>query len=190
MTGLEKIVEQIRQEAQSASEEKLAQTRKEAEQILAEEKKKREVSYDMAMKQIEADTRQLLLRGQSAADLEERKMILEAKLQIIQQIFEEAIDRMLHLSAKEYFTLLLHMVDRYAFKENGILHLCQKDLDRMTDSFESELRNRQITISQEPVQVSGGFLLSYGEVEENCSFEELLAANREHLQDQIVAIIF
>ena len=45
MTGLEKIVEQIRQEAQSASEEKLAQTKKEAEQILEEEKKKRNIDY-------------------------------------------------------------------------------------------------------------------------------------------------
>lgn len=190
MTGLEKIVEQIEQEAKAASEEKLAKTRKEADQILADAKVKRESSYEAAIKLADADAKQLLLRGQSAASLQERKLLLEAKQQIIQQIFEESAKTMRSLNIEEYFALLLRMVDRYARGENGNMSLSRQDLDRMPASFVKELENRKITISKEPARISGGFLLSYGETEENCSFEELLSANREKLQDQIVKFIF
>ena len=190
MTGLEKIVEQIKQEAQATADEQIAQSKKEAEQILADAKKKLESSYIAAMEQADAHAKQILLRGESAASLQERKMLLEAKQQIIQQIFDEAIDTMQKLPIKEYFELLLRMVDRYALEENGTIHLSQQDLDRIPEFFMDELKKRQITISKESARLNGGFLLSYGDIEQNCSFEALLSANREDLQDQIVTLIF
>lgn len=190
MTGLEKILDQIKQEAQTASEEKLAEAREEAKKLLADAKKNRESSYAAAIEAIDADVQQLLLRGQSAASLQERKMLLEAKQQMIQEVFENVVDTMLQLPQEEYFKLLLRMVDRYALQEKGCIHLSQQDLDRMPDSFTRELDVRQITIAEKPAQLSGGFILSYGEIEENCSFDALLAENREKLQDQIVQLIF
>lgn len=190
MTGLEKIVEQIMQEAQTTSEEKLSETKKEVEKILSEAKRKRESCYALEIEKADADAKQLLLRGQSAAALQERKLLLEAKQQMIQQIFEEAVNVMQKLPQEEYFHLLLHMVDRYALPESGTIHLSKEDLERMPERFLQELRNRKIAISEEPARIHGGFILSYGEILENCSFEALISENRETLQDQIASLIF
>ncbi len=190
MTGLEKIVEQIMQEAQAAADEQIAQSKIEAEKILADAKIRLESAYIAAMEQADEQVKQVLIRGESAASLQERKMLLEAKQQIIQQIFDEAINTMQQLPRKEYFELLLRMVDRYALEENGTIHLSQQDLDRIPEFFMDELKKRQITISKESAKLNGGFLLSYGDIEQNCSFEALLSANRDNLQDQIVRLIF
>lgn len=190
MTGLEKIVEQIKEEAQAASEENLAQTKKEGEELLAEAKQKREEARAIAVKQIDADAKQRLLRGQSAAALQKRKLLLEAKQQIIKEILADALDTMLHLNQEEYFGFLLRMVRRYALKEPGTIYLSRLDLERMPESFRRELEEKNIMISEEPATLTGGFLLSYGDIEENCSFDALLAENRDALQDQLVKVLF
>ena len=39
-------------------------------------------------------------------------------------------------------------------------------------------------------EANGGFVLVYGGIEENCSFEAMFAAQREKLQDQVHAFLF
>lgn len=175
---------------QADSEVQLVKTRQEVEQILKEAEKNRQAQYEMSIKQVDAEVKQLLDRGKSATDLQKRKLLLDAKQQLIQRIFRDALDTILKMQQEEYFKLLLGMVDHYALNEQGEIHFSEQDLGRMPDSFVREMEKRQITISKQPVRMRGGFLLSYGEIEVNCSIEALLEANREILQDQIVKLVF
>lgn len=190
MTGLEQIVDQIKQEAMTASNEKLEATKLEAKQIIENTKKDIESSTVQFQQQVEQERKQLELRGNSAAQLQKRKRLLQAKQEMIQQIFDDSIETMLHMNEKDYFSLLLRMVDRYALNEPGTIQMSEQDIERMPESFHEELTKRNIIISDQSAKVNGGFLLNYGDIEENCSFEALIAVNREKLQDQIVAMIF
>ena len=146
MAGLEKIIDQIIQEAKDTSNQQLDETRIEANQILEEARIKREAYYTAMMEQVDAEIKQLLERGESAANLQKRKLLLNAKQQIIEQIFEDATDAILKLPDQEYFNLLLHMVDRYSLSQDGTIHMSKQDLDRMPESFQMELHKRNIAI--------------------------------------------
>ena len=53
-----------------------------------------------------------------------------------------------------------------------------------------ELNNRSMILSGESDKIDGGFILVYGDIEENCSLEALFAVSKEVLQDKISALIF
>ena len=47
-----------------------------------------------------------------------------------------------------------------------------------------------VSIAQEPANIDGGFILSYGGIEENCSFDAIFRSEREKLQDIVSGILF
>lgn len=60
-------------------------------------------------------------------------------------------------------------------------------------SFETSLAksaNGKLTVSRETRDIDGGFVLSYGGIEENCSIEALFYAARERLQDRVQELLF
>ena len=190
MTGLEKIVEQIKQEAKIASEKELAKTREEVEQLLEEGKKERESFKAAFLTETDSQVELLLKRGEAAAVLQRKKSLLKEKQEIIHQVVENARESLLNLSEKEYFALLLKMLHRYAKNGKCSILLSPRDKMRAPKDFLSELMSRSIVLAGESEKIDGGFILVYGDIEENCSFEALFAASKEVLQDKIGALVF
>ncbi len=190
MTGLEKIIEQIRLEASLASEQELAKTREEVNEIYAEGLKDREAYKEAYEAQTDSQVELLLGRGEAAAILQRRKILLKEKQQIIQEIVEKARESILNLPDKEYFELILKMLNRYAKDGNCSILLSPRDKERVPQDFVEELDKRSIRLSGVNERIDGGFILVYGDIEENCSFDALFAASKDTLQDKISALIF
>jgi len=66
--------------------------------------------------------------------------------------------------------------------------LSQKDLDRLPAGFANRLGD--ITIAPQPVNISDGFILVYGDVEQNCTFDALVSARLDDIKDALNAYIF
>ena len=47
-----------------------------------------------------------------------------------------------------------------------------------------------LTVSSETRDIDGGFVLTYGGIEENCSFDALFDSAHEMLQDKVQEILF
>ena len=47
-----------------------------------------------------------------------------------------------------------------------------------------------LKLSPEAKLISGGLILSYGGIEENCSFEALFDAQKEQMQDKAATLLF
>jgi V/A-type H+-transporting ATPase subunit E len=136
-------------------------------------------------------------RAQSSAMLQEKKLILEAKQQIITDIIASAKDHLLNLSDEEYFISIISMIKRYTLPEAGQILFSTKDNKRLPVQFEdfinSSLTDKMgaaLTISKEARDINGGFILIYGDVEVNCSFDALFFAAKENLQDKVRALLF
>lgn len=190
MTGLDKIIEQIRQAAIVASEQELAKTQKEVEQILAEGLQEIEAYKTAYLAETNSQVELLLSRGEASAALQKRKILLKGKQEIIRQMIGQAKEKLLNLPKDEYFNLLLKMLERYAKEGKCQLLLSERDLERVPEYFMDELKKREIILAKESYKIDGGFVLVYGEIEENCSFEALFSASKEVLQDKISALIF
>lgn len=197
MTGLDKILKRIEEDASVAAEAVISQANKEATIIhnggQVEAKK---IVEDFAEKsRLEVDD--CISRAKSAAILQEKKLILDTKQQIITDTITRAKESLLLLSNQEYFEVIKKMVQKYALCLSGEIFFSVKDKKRVPEQFETTLQSllsgkegAALTVSEQTVDIDGGFVLVYGDIEENCSFDALFAAAKETLQDKVNALLF
>lgn len=190
MSGLEKILEHINNEAAASAARIMETAKEEAARILETDKAEAARLEKQISKQSEADVAAASKRIQSAADLKEKRMILEAKQKEIDRVIDESLQRLNSLGDNEYFEVITRMVKRYSTGEKGVLKMSEKDLARVPAGFEDSLKEYGLELSKEGIDIDGGFMLVYGDVQENCSFGALINASRESLQDKIGQILF
>jgi len=197
MTGLEKIIKAIEAEAKSNADGIIAKAKEEAENILAAAKKEVEAKCAEIAEKPAYEVKAIIDRAHSGAELIKRQTILNAKQQVINDIIEKARLKLTGLADTDYFDVILKLVKKHAHAKPGIIKFSQKDLGRMPENFEKSLNeaikdkeNASLTISSESVQINGGFILVYGDIEENCSFEALFNYAKDDLQDKVNAFLF
>jgi len=197
MTGLEKILKSIEADATTNAEAVIAEARREAEEITCAAKAEAEKKCAEIAIKSDMDRTAVLNRAESAAELMEKKIILDAKQQIINDIINKAKNSLANLSDSEYVEVLILMVKKYAHNKSGKIQFSLADKKRLTKDFDallqkvlSEKEGASLTVSEDAAKVDGGFLLIYGDIEENCSFEALFNASKEELQDKVNALLF
>ena len=190
MSGLEKILEHIKSEATSTADEMLRVAKAEAEKIVDTEKKEAAFRADQIKRQSELDVTATRNRIQSAGDLKEKRMILEAKQKEIDDVFTATMDYLSNLDDAGYFAIIDKMIPRYADGIEGTIRFNARDLARVPESTKKVIKENLLSISDQPAQIDGGFILVYKDIEENCSFDSLISASREDLQDKIGQILF
>lgn len=196
MTGLEKITDRILAEARAQADEIRGQAEEEAGAVL------REAEESLLRLREEAKEREALVkkeleaRARSSASLKKRQLILAAKQDMIREQLEKAHQSLLEMRAEEYFSFIEQMVRQSALPKEGEIRFSERDLKRLPDGFDKRLnqaaaeRGGSLKIGSEPAHVDGGFLLDYGGIEENCSFQALLTARRDECSDQIQKLLF
>ena len=193
MTGLEKIVQQIRDEAQQAADAVIAQAKEEAGQLAAKAAEDARTQPGAILAKSKTDVQNHLAAARSAAELAQRRAVLAAKQEIIGEAIESARQSIYKLPDSDYFALILKMISKFSLPQEGELLFSPADLGRLPASFETSLAksaNGKLTVSRETRDIDGGFVLSYGGIEENCSIEALFYAARERLQDRVQELLF
>lgn len=197
MSELEKILKHIEEDAVAASTAVINEANSMAEEITAaaQEESKRVREEIEQKSKLEVSTS--LSRSKSSALLQEKKMILNAKQQIISNLIEKARLSLLELSDQEYFATILTMVLKHAKGIQGHILFSEADKKRLPATFQNEIKEvlkklpgAELTILEETRNIDGGFVLVYGDIEENCSFEALFSAEREILQDKVCTLLF
>lgn len=196
MTGLDKIIGQILDDAGKEAEQAIMKAQSEADQIKSAAK----VACDRLLEEGEAklktDAVAYMDRISSSADLKKRQAVLLAKQEIIADMLERAYQSLLSKETDEYFALIQHMLDKFVLAKQGEIYFNQKDLKRMPDEFEAaleaaaEAKGGSLKLNREPKDIDGGFILVYGGVEENCSFKALLSAQKDRLSDRVQELLF
>ncbi|MCR5527037.1 MAG: V-type ATP synthase subunit E [Lachnospiraceae bacterium] len=197
MAGLDKIISQIKAESDAAAEAVKAEAQKNADSMIAKAKKEAEDEAEKIRANGEISVKNAVSRAHSQADLHKRQAILAEKQKLISTMFDKADSYIKKMPEDAYFKLLSDMVKRYAVEgKTGELLLSKKDHSRIPSGFPQEVKlaadskNGKLTISDKFANIDGGFILSYGGVEENCSFDALINDARDSLQDDIQKLLF
>lgn len=196
MTGLEKIISQIELEAKDASADILAKADEECAGILAGAQASCGEIAAKANADCAALRSDLLARGASGAQMQRKNRILAAKQEMIHEVITKAMDKLLRMQNIDYFVMLGKMAEKYARSGNGVMYLSKEDHARLPAYFTRKLseigaaKGGTLVLSEEPRDINGGFILAYGGIEENCSFEALFEAEKERLQDIVRAQLF
>lgn len=196
MTGLEKIVEQILEDANAEAENILNAAKQEADAII------KKAESDAAKLKTQSDEKIAIeqtggeAKAKSSSDLKKRQAILLAKQEMINEVLDRSYDEILHMDDRQYFDMIEKMIEKFALAKEGEICFSQKDMDRLPAGFDkkadaiAKAKGGALQVSEVPVPIEGGFILTYGGIEENCSFKALFNAEREKLADKVHAFLF
>ena len=196
MTGLEKMVSQILEEADASAAVTISDAEKKAAEILDEAGKKADEIRQQREEQSRAKVKSYDERTASAADMKRRTAVLAARQELIGSVIADACERVKNLDEEKYFEILKNMVGKYLLPKDGEICFSRKDLERMPADFREGIRSiaekkgGALEFSGEARNIDGGFILVYGGIEENCSIDAVFAEKRDELLDQVRKILF
>ncbi len=196
MTGLEKMKSRILEEARSSAEVKIQDANRQARELLDEKKSRAEKSAAAILAKARTDAEGLKEKALSASDLERRTRLLSARQAIIGEVLEEAYRKIKDMDTAAYFELIEKLLDHYVLPQAGEIHFSPADAQRMPDGFEEKIQNiarakgGSLTLAKGDPLVPDGFVLVYGGIEENCTFQAIFETRRDEMSDRVQKRLF
>ncbi len=190
--SLADIKVKIESDARKEAEEFLENARSEAHRILADADVKADRITREYRERLDNERPEILRRREIVAELDVKKLKLEAKRSLIEESFEEASFSLAKLPKARYIAFVSALMkDAITTGEESIL--VSKDEKYITqqwlDSF-NEREGTHLTLSREKAKTKAGFVVRNGRVDINCSFEMLVNWIREELETDVVSRLF
>jgi len=175
-----------------------------------EEKNKLEVKeiLDKYEKEASAKKEEMILRAKEESKVKVERILsnsilkvrnekLKAKQEIINEIFETAIARLSSLKDEDFRTFIKNSILNQNIDGDEELVLKEEDKNRIDAAFinnvneelkaKGKLGNITVTYSS---KVKAGFLLSKNRIDINNTFQDLVEANRDSLEIDVIDTIF
>ena len=196
MSGTEKILQHIAEQAGQEVQEILNKAQTEAKRLEAQAQAARQEEMEAVRQQGEAILAEARERAQVAAVTYKRRTLLAARGALVREALDKAWESILAMPDAEYFDFLYTQLDKQNLAREGVLLLNAKDLARRPSDFEkkigaaAEKQKGKLSLSEKAAEIEGGFILSYGGIEENCSLEALFESEADVLKDAVRAVLF
>lgn len=179
--GLEAVKEEIIRSAKEQSNSLIAEARKEANKIMKEAEKKIEEMKE----KIDSETKKILdmikREELASAELENKKILLEAKRQIIENVFVEVKKKLENLDDKKKEAYLKKLLEKIKNDIETNYIYCNKKDTKFLKGF-----------NVEPISVIGGLIAENKErtVRVDYSFETILQSLKEGELQNINKLLF
>ena len=196
--GVERIIRRILADAQAEADVIEAGELDKAAAVVAHAEKsaarRREQILERARKEADEQKRRLL----GALQLDFRKEMLLVKQEIIECAFRESLDRLANLDQESYLLLLRQMLLSLTESGEEVVVLSARDRARIPSAFWDDVnrllikagRKGKLSLSEETMDIPGGFILQAGGIEVNCSLRSLLEMQRDQLEPEIASLLF
>lgn len=195
MTGLERIIEQIKIDSEQNAAKIIEDAQIEADKIIED-----------AMYATEIECKEIITKGReaakvidrianSSAEQQLRKANLTAQREIIEEVFSAALSKLRSLPTNDYFLVLHRLASKNAENGDGEILLSEEDRERMPADFLQKLNEKltgkgTLALAADTAVTNGGLILRYGGIEINCTFASLINGKREQLSDKLNKYIF
>lgn len=203
-SGTEKIVSNIKSEAQTKADSILQEAEIEVNSIIEDGNKQAELEktkiLDDAKKQSDMRYQQII----SEAKMNSRRMELEAREEVIEAAFEKANQKLKDISSStstEYSNALINMIKEAAIEIGGgnlIVQVKDEDKSKIsnTDAIANEIKSttgKDTTLKLgEAIETIGGIILKTknGEIEVNNTIEARMIRYKKALRSEVAKILF
>lgn len=196
MNGIDKIIGRIDGDVQNETDAILASARAEAEKIAAGYQAKARAEAEEIMEKGRKAAGERGGRLDSVAQLECRKENLAAKQTVIEEAFALARTKLRAMPEAEYVALLARLAAETSSTGREKLIFSQADRARVGKAVVLAANERlaqkegMLTLAEETRPMDGGFVLSDGAVEVNCSFEALIRMKKAEITGEVSAVLF
>lgn len=196
MAGVDNIIKEILQEAENAAEVLLKEAKETAQTALEEGAAADRKATAAAEQKAEKAVQELKSRAVSQSALRKRQAVLKAKQGIIDEVIHKAYMKLQTQDTGDYFSMVKKLVEKKARAGEGQICFNETDLKAVTPQLKEELAQiakkagGTLKVSEDPVRIKSGFILSYGGIEENCSLDAIFAEKAETLRDLANSILW
>lgn len=192
MNGIERITARIEADGKAEINAVLEAGRAEAAAIQEKYRRQAEAERAALMERAEKSAREREERLVSAAQMESRKTILAARQEMVDEAFEQALQRLCALSHEEYVAVLAALLVHSSASGTEEVIFSKADRERVgAEAVEkANAAGKHLTLAEETRSLRGGFILRHGRVEINCAFETLVRLQRGQCAAQVAKLLF
>jgi len=198
MEGLNRIIERIASDTEQDAAALLTHAQEDAHEKLLHYQAIAKKRLDHLLTAGKIEAQELVLRTNSAAELDARKTLLTVKQELVSSVFEEALEALASLSSEEYRSFLIRMAYKASLTGSEEVLLNSSDLqthgaaikEGANRMLSSAGKNAALTLSPEVHFFSGGLILKNGQVETNCTLEVLVKQARNTMTSEVAKVLF
>ena len=198
MNGIEKINARLISDAQAEIDALKAENDIRCAEIVKEYEAKAAQTKSERMARGKAACEARSERMAATADMEQRKATLAFKQEMVGEAFTKAVDALTKLPRDEYIDFLARLMSEAVI--NGEEEVCFSASDRAALGAEAVKRANALIkaaggrgtlcLSDETVDIPGGFVMRSGNIEVNCAADTLVMLRRASLASQVAEILF
>ncbi len=189
-----KIVEDAKEKAKSIIEE----ANNESQSIIDKKTKQAESIKKDVLEKAKSDASLRKDRIISSAELEVRNKKLKAKQEVINKVFNKALDELSNMEEEIYMKLVKDYILSMDIAGDEELMVPEKYKNCIDQNYISNINSElkasgkkgEIKLSSEGRSISSGFILSKNGIDINNTFETLVGYLRDELEAEIVKILF
>ena len=196
MNGLDKLVARISGESDAQIKAIIDEANAKAAEIKADSDKKMKAECERIEKKAQTEVETIEMRSKASAELKTKQILLTGKQELLNDTIGMAKEKLSNLSDQEYVDFIKKLFSKHVPSEDAVLKLNAADLKRIPqdviDGFvkSAEDKGAKLTVSSEAAEIKNGFVLDFGGIEENCTFDALIDQNIEELQDNVKSLLF
>lgn len=190
MTSSEKILAGIVDEAKEKADVIIAEAEKKAEEIIRNETAAAAAKAQEIIKEAEKKAALIKSAGESSAQLLKRDEVLSCRRELIDKALDSVTECINAYDDAKYFDFCLKLIEKSALKAKGEIFLSSRDLSRDMTGFKEKLSGLNLTLSDAPADINGGFVLKYNDILINGELSAIMREKREQLVDTVNGLLF
>ena len=191
MQGKEAIIEKIISDATVRGEAVIDDAKFKATEIENAAKAVCASMADNAEKERAAAVNDVLTRSKTVAELDAKKLLFDAKNQVVALTFETALNKVKNLPKEKYAKLVMGML---SMAEDGdVVTISKREKDVLTEAVIKEFAAKKkikLTLNKEFGEFDGGIILSGSGVDKNLTFETEFQLLKDELEETVAKKLF
>jgi V/A-type H+-transporting ATPase subunit E len=197
MSGADKIIEKIIQDAEEKAVGYIRSAEERAARIIADTEQEARINLENRLQKAYSEAENLKARIISIDELESRKTKLTVKQKVLSRAFELALERLADMPDNRYRQMIVEMILPLVEEGTQEITLSGRDKKRL-DGIDDDINRRlsecgkkgSVSISADEGTFLGGFILKRGKIEVNCTLETLVNTRKSELEKEVADILF
>lgn len=188
-----KIIEDAKLKANDILEEAKREEKKIIDKKVLEANKIKENTLNKAEKEAQIKKERIV----SAAKIKVRNENLQAKGEVIEKVFETALEKLQNIEGNEYQKIFMDFIENIDIcgDEEIIVPSRYKDsisnvLKKANDFLKNKGKKGELTLYNGEDDITSGFIISKNGIYTNLTFDRLLSYKKDELEQEIADVLF
>lgn len=195
MSGLDKITDMITEEANAECQKILKKASDKIKEMIASSRKEANKVSREIVENAKKEADLITSTAKSKAEAITRNRYLEIRNAILNDVISAAYEEIEKMSDEEYFELIKKLLLKYIQPGECTMFMNGYDLGRLPEDFQLQINSdvfekSAVYVSKQAVDIENGFILSYGQIEINCTLKAVFDENMDNLKDMLSPFMF